>query len=286
MSATTPVHTHSAGQALSFGGVLRSEWIKLSTLRSTVWCYAIIVVLTVGFGLLLAATFSSGQALDTAGQQAYWVQVATLGIGFSQLVVTVLGALVITGEYGTGMIRSTLAAVPRRTPALIAKAVVFGLATFVVGFISLAGTALVAAPLLPSRSIEPDFGDPAVWLALLGGAGYLALIGVLALALGAIIRNSAGGIAAALGLILVLPTVITIFAGVTRAEWVQNLGTFLPSSAGSLMYSYTGSGQPSGGIPPTDGIIILEPWQGLVVLAAWVVVLFGTAVVLLKRRDV
>lgn len=271
---------------LSFGGILRSEWIKLRTLRSTVWCYAIIVALTIGLGLLLAVAMPSGGVTtqsttpSAAEQQAAWLQATTLGIGFGELVSAVLGALVITGEYGTGMIRSTLAAVPKRIPALVAKAIVFGATTFAVALLALVATALITAPLMPAKNVHPDFGDSSFWLALVGGAGYLALIGVLGLAIGAIIRSSAGAISAALGLILVAPVVVQILAAVTRADWAQNLGSFLPSSAGGRMYSYA----PAASAPP-EGIVALDPGQGLLVLVVWFAVAFAVGAVLLKRRD-
>jgi ABC-2 type transport system permease protein len=270
---------HSPGSGLSFGGILRSEWIKLRTLRSTFWCYLIIIVVTIGFGLLLAVSLpSAGQT--RASEQSSWLQVTTLGIGFAQLVVAVLGALVITGEYGTGMIRSTLTAVPKRLPALVAKDIVFGVVTFVISLLTLVVTALATAPLGPVKAFAPDFADADFWLALLGGAGYLALIGALSLAIGAIIRNSAGGIAASLGLILVVPTIVQILASLTRADWARNVGAFLPSDAGGRMYSYA-----PGAMTPPEGVVSLDPWQGLAVLAAWFVVMFVLAAVLLKRRD-
>lgn len=268
--------TTTALPGLTFGGILNSEWIKLRTLRSTLWCYALIVVITIGLGLLLAGTAdTAGTAVPADAQQAIWLQVSTLGIQFSVLITSVLGALVITGEYGTGMIRSTLAAVPRRTPALLAKALVFGVATFVVGFISVLATALVTAPVLAARGIHADFGDPQPWLVFLGGAGYLSLVGLIALALGTIIRNSAGGIAAALGLILVVPTIVGIIAGVTKADWAADLGQYLPSSGGSQMYNAL----------QAPGAVQLEPWQGALVVITWVVVLMAGAVILLKKRD-
>ena len=277
---------HTAQSGLSFGGILRSEWIKLRTLRSTMWCYAIIIGLTIGFGFLLAVAMpaggmaSQGVTPSADAQQAAWLQVTTLGIGFGELVSAVLGALVITGEYGTGMIRSTLTAVPKRIPALVAKAIVFGVTTFVVSLVALVATALLTAPLMPAKGIHPDLGDSNFWLAIVGGAGYLALIGVLALAIGTIIRNSAGGISAALGLILVAPVVLQILAGVTRADWAQNLGSFLPSSAGGRMYSYAPAA-----VKPAEGVVSLDPSQGVIVLIVWFVVAFGIGAILLKRRD-
>jgi ABC-2 type transport system permease protein len=282
---TTTDSLASSSYRLSFGGILRSEWIKLRTVRSTNWCYLLIIVFTVGFSFLavgtLAAPAPGTSAGDHATQQATWVQLATIGVSFGQLVSAVLGALVITGEYGTGMIRSTVTAVPTRVPALVAKALVFGATSFVVALVSLVAAALLTASVLPAKGIHPDLGDPAVWGAIVGGAGFLALIGMLSLSIGAILRNSAGGIATSLGLILVLPVLLGVFAALTQADWTRNLAAFLPSSAGGQMYAYL-SGVSA---PAAPGVVILEPWQGFLVLAGWVVVLFIAAATLFKRRD-
>jgi len=268
---------------LTFGGVLRSEWIKLITLRSTLWCYLILIVLTIGLGLLLSLVRNPtlGGAISAEVQRATAVQAITAGTSLGQLIVAVLGALVITGEYGTGMIRSTLTAVPKRTPALVAKALVFGVTTFVVALVSVAATALITAPLFPNVGVHVNILDSRILLPLLGNAGYLALLGMLSLAIGAIIRSSAGGIAAALGLVLVVPTVLIIVYGVTQQLWARNVDTFLPGSAGGKMYAYV----PSHADPVTKGLITLDPTQGTLVLVAWVVVVFVVAAVLLKRRD-
>jgi ABC-2 type transport system permease protein len=271
--------TISAPSRLTFGGILRSEFIKLRTLRSTIWCYGILLVVNVGLGLLLAALLANQTGVAGAGQ-SFAVSIATLALGFSQLVVVVLGALVITGEYGTGMIRTTFTAVPSRLPALFGKALVFGVATAVIGGVSILLTALLSAPVLSVAGLSVDFGDGEYWIALLGATGYLALIGVFSFALGAIVRNSAGGIAAALGAVLVLPTIVSIFASVTQSSVAQNISAFLPSNAGAQMYVYAtksiGSADP----------VVFEPWQGGLVLLAWVVVLLAVAAVLVKRRDV
>lgn len=272
---------------VSFGGILVSEWIKLRSLRSTVWCYIIVIVISIGLAPLVAWAFAqsigaeASGALDAETSQALASQAVTASIGFSQLVVSVLGALVITGEYGTGMIRSTFSAVPKRLPALFGKATVFALATFLVGFVALTISLLVAVPVLASGDITVDLADGSLWLTIVGAAAYLALIGLFSLAIGALIRNSAGGIAAALGAILVLPTIISIFTAITMAEWVANLSNLLPSNAGSRMYAY-----------PVEAIqdpfmvgTPLEPWQGALVLLVWIAALFVLASVLLKRRD-
>jgi ABC-2 type transport system permease protein len=272
---------------LTFGGVLRSEFIKLFTVRSTFWCILIIVVLSVGFGLLAAtvqaparAGIPAAPALTTAQQQAQAVTYATIGSQIGQLVLAVLGALVITGEYGTGMIRSTLAAVPRRTPALFAKGIVLGITSLVVGLVTIFGTAAIIFPLLPGKKIHPDWTDWHVLESLIGGAVYLMLVALIAFCLGAIIRNSAAGIAAALGLVFVLPLLVNIIGGLTRADWVENIGTILPTAAGGNLFSYTNS---KTGV--ADGLLALDRLDGGLILVAWFVVLFVVAAVMLKRRD-
>ncbi len=276
---STVVPTKSA---LSFGGILNSEWIKLRSLRSPFWSYGVVVFMTVALGLLLAATLGSdGAPNDHSGAQQFALQAPTLSIAFSQLVACVLGCLVITGEYGTGMIRSTLTAVPARLPALYGKAIVFAVVTFVVSFVTFALTALITAPLLSaSTGVTVDFSDADYWLVLVGGAGYLALIGVFALAVGAIIRNSAGAIAIVLGLILVVPTVLSLLAALTQQPWPLDVSAFLPNNAGALIFRYPTAAAAGGG-----SSIALETWQGLLVLLAWVAGTLAVASVLLKKRD-
>lgn len=274
---------------LSFGGILRSEWIKLVSLRSTVWCYVILVVLTIGMTALLAGLSGVGVpeegtgAFSSEAVQSTWLQTATVGTNLGQLVVAVLGAIVITGEYGTGMIRSTFAAVPGRSAALVGKIVVFGGVTFVVSFVSLVISALLAAPLLAANGYAVDVADGNVWLGLVGAAGFVTLIGLMALGIGTILRNTAGAIATALGLLLVLPGILQIFAAVTQIEWLFDVVAFLPSSAGAALTSY-----PTAPIEYPPGMFVpltLEPVQALIVLIAWVAVPLVVGAVLLKRRD-
>jgi ABC-2 type transport system permease protein len=259
---------------------LRSELIKLRTLRSTIWCLAILVFVNVAIGVLVSA-FSTGSFHAAALDQQRAVNATTIGLVFSQLVIAVLGALVITGEYGTGMIRTTFTIAPRRVTALLGKALVFGIVTAVVGGISLLLTAALSAPIRSVNGLPVDFGDGQYWLALLGATGYLALTGLFAFALGTIIRNSAGGIAAALGAVFVLPIVVALIAGFTQSTVLNNLAQFLPSNAGATMYEY--SGVPRAAQPDA---VLIEPWAGGLILLAWVVVLFVIAAVVVKRRDV
>ena len=255
---------------LRFTGVLKSEWIKLTTLRSTVWAYAILVLLQVAMGVLLTLTQDSGgpaggeAAAESASQTAVFV--STLGILFGQLVISVLGVLVISGEYGTGQIRSSFTSVPKRLPVLWAKAIVFGLTSFVVGLVAVFATYAVTWPLQDARGSSSDLTDPALWAHLVGGAGYLALIGLIAYFIGALLRHTAGGIAAALGLLLVVPSVLQIIG----AEWATVLGQWLPGSVGQTLFF---------------GGDVFEPWQALLVMLGWIAVFASAAAVQLTRRD-
>lgn len=287
--APTSIPNPDRGSGVTFARVVRSEWIKLRTLRSTVWSFAIIVVMTVLIGLLFASVYdvSFGPAQDQAGQNTIALAAVTGGVSLTQLVAAVLGVLIISGEYTTGMIRSTLAAVPRRLPALWAKALVLAVCTFVIGLVASAVTLLITVPILAGKGIEPQLLDGDFVRSVLGTAAYLALIALLAYGLGVILRSSAGGIAAAAGLIFLVPTVLSIVAAVSGTAWLSNASAFLPSNAGARMYAYN-AGEPdpfaAAGADLSE-VITLDAGQGALVLVAWVVVLLGVGAVLLKRRD-
>jgi ABC-2 type transport system permease protein len=283
VTATTAVATTRAEAHLTFTRVVRSEWIKLRTLRSTWWCAAVLLALSVLMGVLISAVIGEGGRLPASQQEALAVQVLTLSVNFTQLVAAVLGVLVISGEYGTGMIRSTFAAVPLRIPAVVAKLLVLAVAVLVLGLVSTALTALASAPLLAARGIGLT-PDAALWLPVLGGSVYLTLIAVLAFAIGALLRNSAGGIATALGLLLVVPIVVQLAAGLTRADWLQGADALLPSTAGAQLFTFaapTGSDLGAAAQP-----LVLNGWGGLGVLVAWIAVFLVPALILVRRRDV
>jgi ABC-2 type transport system permease protein len=274
MSATITAPRQTDNTHLSSVGIVRSEWIKLRTVRSTIWSYAIVVVVSLGIALLLSfATNFGGQAPTTDIHNDIVLQTATFGVYFGQLIVAVLGVLIVSGEYTTGMIRSTLTAVPKRVPALAAKALVLFVATFVVGIISAFGSLLIAVPVLGGQGIDADFSDGSLIGNLVLAAVYLALVAVFALGLGTVLRSSAGGIAAALGTILLLPTILQLFAGLTQAQWAMDLMPYLFSNAGNGMYT------------PAIGAGGLEQWQSALVVLGWVVVSLVAGALLLKRRD-
>ncbi|MCD5346955.1 ABC transporter permease [Agromyces sp. H3Y2-19a] len=281
MTTITPTATHPAQGArstrLTFGGVLSSEWIKLRSLRSTVWSYLIVIAISLGMALLMSLSMVNGMGggMDIDGapveqQHELVMQASTFGVYFGQLVVGVLGVLVISGEYTTGMIRSTLTAVPQRLPALAAKGVVLFVATFVIGMLANLGAYLTATIVFGT---DLELLDADTLLTLAGGALYLALVAVFALGVGTIIRSSAGGIAAVLGLLLLLPTVLQLIP----ADWAHDAIPYLLSSSGMTMFMAIGA--------EDSAIVGPNAWQSLLVVLAWVGVSIAGASVLLKRRD-
>ncbi|MFO7690790.1 MAG: ABC transporter permease subunit [Cryobacterium sp.] len=261
---------------LSFLGILSSEWIKLRSLRSTVWSFVLVIVLAIA----VAALMSIASAVQLGGvglsmqipaedQALILLSAATSGVFLGQMIVAILGVISITGEYSTGMIKSTLTAVPRRIPALAAKAIVMFLATFVVGVVSAVASFGVASLLLLGEGLSANLFDPIVLLPLLASALYLALVAVFALGVGAFLRSSAGSIALAVGTLLVLPIVV----GMIPADWALTVTPYLLSNAGVEMFAQTGTSA------------IVEPWQNLLVALGWVAASLVTAALLLKRRD-
>ena len=283
MTTITPTLTHPAQRArstsLSFGGVLRSEWIKLRSLRSTTWSYLIVIAISLGMALIMSLSMVSdmnggadASGMPADGQVSLIVQSSVFGVFFGQLVAGVLGVLIISGEYTTGMIRSTLTAVPKRLPALAAKAIVLFVTTFLVGLVANLGAFLVASVIFSGVDVSASLVDPAVFLPILGGALYLALVSVFALGVGTMLRSSAGGIAAVLGVMLLLPTVLQMIP----AEWAHDLIPYLLSSAGLGIFTST-TAEPSGDA--------LGAWLSLLIVLAWVGASIVGAAVLLKRRD-
>ncbi|QEO15800.1 ABC transporter permease subunit [Agromyces intestinalis] len=264
----------------SFARLVHSEWIKLRSLRSTVWSYAIVIAIAVGMAWLMSATFTGGMGgeLDVATapaeqQVAFVVQAASFGVLFGQLVVGVLGVLSMSGEYTTGMIRSTLAATPRRLPALAAKATVLFLTTFAVGVVALLAAFVTANAVFAGSGVSVSLFDPEVVQPLLLGALYLALVSVFALGVGTMLRSSAGGIAAVLGLLLLLPTVLQMLP----ADWAHDLVPYLLASAGMVMTTPPGAVDPASTDP--------NAWQSLAITVGWVAASIAGAAVLLRRRD-
>lgn len=282
-SNTVPRHeasgSHSSG--IHFSGVLRSEWIKLRSLRSTAWSFLLVLVLPIGIGVLLAVfADDGGQGLTGDAARNALVLYSTSGTMLSSLIVAVIGALVVTGEYGTGMIRSSFAAVPRRSVALAAKAIVLAVVVFVTSAVSVWATAFITLPIAAGRNVEASL-DASVAMPLLGASVYLTLIALLAFAVGVVLRSTAGAIAGVLGLMLVAPVVVQLVQSFTGAEWLGTLTNLLPQNAGQPLMQF-GTEVTSGW---HDGVLALGGWSGFAVLLAWVVVASVTALALVEKRD-
>ncbi|RKS86710.1 ABC-2 type transport system permease protein [Microbacterium sp. AG790] len=285
MSSTMPRISTSLNARLSARGVLRSEWVKLRSVRSTAWCYGVLIALMVAIGLLVSSlSFSNSGSESTTGDLArsIVVDVNTAGLKITVLIACVLGALIVTGEYSTGMIRSTFAAVPRRTGALIAKAVVLAVTTFVATAIGIWLSAFVSWPSLASQQIDVDLGSPSVFMPLIGGAVYTTMVALLAFGFGVILRSTAGTLAVVLGLILVAPVIIPMLGGMVDADWARTLSALMPQNAGGQLFAFSGDAS----IPQSDTEALkLDGWGGFGVLAAWDVIVLAAAIALAKWRD-
>lgn len=260
---------HSATEPrLTQTRVLHSEWIKLRSLKSTIWTLAAAVIINVGTGLLLC-TFAR-QHLE-AGKHL-GVSPATLsmyGAYFAPLTVGVLGVLMVTGEYSTGMIRATLSAVPRGLLVLWGKLAVLALAVAVVSEVTLLVTFLAGQALLASTHGGVSLIDPGVARAVLGTGLYVTVVCLLGAALGFVIRSTAGALSTIFGVMLLLP----ILVNVLPTDIGKHVAPYLPSNAGQAILAVQR-------FPQT-----LAPWTGLAVFAGYAAIVVLAAAVSLTRRD-
>lgn len=253
--------------------VLRSEWAKFWSLRSSWITLGVALVLLVLFGTIAGYTYSPDAVGDEGppgpGSGGDAVALALTGVTFASLAVGVLGVLLSAGEYSTGMIRSTLAAVPRRLPVLWSKSAVIGVIALILSTVGALAAFLLGAPGLDGERISLSLGDDGVLRSLAGAGVYLALVAVAGVALGVLLRSSAGAIAALVGILLVLPGLATLLPD----SWYDTITPYLPSNAGSAIYALTGSADS------------LSPGQGLAVFAGWVALALAGAAHRLVRTD-
>lgn len=249
--------------------VLGSEWIKMRSLRSTTLTLLAAVIAMIGIGWIVGYATNAHWATMAPDERAGFnaIDRSLAGYHLAQLAVGVLGVLLISGEYATGMIRATFSAVPSRLPVLWAKAALFASVTFVL---------MLAASFAAFLGGQQFLGTHGTTLSaihalrdVVGAAGYLTLIAVFAVALGFLIRSTAGGIATLFGLLLVLPGI----GQVLPTSWQRHTLPYLPSNAGASIFSeHTDPGSLSSG-------------TGSVVLLIWVAVALIAAAVLVKKRD-
>ncbi|MGW9174535.1 ABC transporter permease [Streptomyces decoyicus] len=267
MSVTIPATEPRSALAPGpvFSQLIRSEWAKLRTVRATVCCLLATAAVAVGISVILAT------AIDKQGPQPIGQLVINshIGYGVGQLAVVVLAVTTIGSEYSTGTIRTSLTAVPWRRPWLVAKALVTAALVLVTGV--LLSIVCFAVEYASAPAVAGSVTDPSVVRAVLGGGLYLSALAVLAMAVGAILRSTVGGIVVMFTLIFVVPTLGSVPA-------LSRLAHFLPGSLtpGSAGWTIMQPGPMLGG---------LGPWAGFGVLCAWAAVAMAGALYLLDKRD-
>ncbi|MDD1476171.1 ABC transporter permease [Arthrobacter sp. H16F315] len=270
----------STGPGPSFFRVLNSEFIKFRTLLSTLILLASTVLVMVGFGALSAwgtGQFSEAASRDPQAAAAFAAQggdlavgVPTSGIAFAQLILGSLGVLLMSSEFTTGMARSTFAAVPKRIPAYAAKLLVVMVTAFVLTAASVYLAGLVSLPILGNYNLKLDLASSQSVKMMLVNSAYIAAVAAIGMALGSLVRNSAGGIMSLVGLFFVAPIAFQLIPG----DFFVEARKYLPGNTIDPMIAVQH-------VPDT-----LEVWQAALVLGAWVIIPVVLAALVLKRRDV
>ena len=229
------------------------------------------MVFTIGIAALACAVVNHHYPHMSPQDQADFhpLEVNFAGIQLAQLAIGVLGVLVITAEYSTGMIRASMSAVPTRLPVLWAKAIVYGTTTLVLMLPAVLIAFAIGQSIFSGRHINVGFSDPGVTRAVIGAALYLTVVGLFGLALGAIVRNTAGGLALFAGVMFVLPPLMNVLP----TSWNNAISPYLPLQAGEAIMSTTPGGH-------------LAPWEGLGFFALYTAIALIVAAVLLRSRDV
>jgi ABC-2 type transport system permease protein len=249
--------------------VVRAEWTKLRALRSTRWCALAAVVLIVGLGAAIAGS-GTPYKISPGNTAASGVSVILIGVVFAQLVIGVVGVLAFSGEYGTGMIRATLAVVPSRLPVLWAKVIAL------VGLVLPVTMLCAFADFFAAAAIESSRGgsvisltDPGVLREVVGSSLYLTVVVIIGLALGALLRKTAAGLSVFAALFFVIPVSVSALP-----QNIRGFAPYLPSNAGGALWG-----------SPLGTANALSPWTGFAVLCGYAVVLTALAAWQLRRRD-
>jgi hypothetical protein len=252
--------------------VVSSEWTKFVTLRSTLWSLGVGMLLTIGFPILFASVTAArwGQMSPHERADRHPLDIALAGVNVAQLAIAVLGVLVITGEYSTGMIRSTFLAVPKRLPVLWAKIGVFAVVAFVLTLPAIVVSFYASQAILARHDLlQIPISAAGVPRTLVGGALYVTGVGVFALALGAIVRNTAAGIGLFAGIFFVIPPLMNILP----TSWNNAISEWLPSEAGRQLFALHRD--------PTR----FAQWPSGAIFLGYCVLAIAVAAILLRRRD-
>jgi ABC-2 type transport system permease protein len=264
--------TQVAGGSVTFPRVVRSEWTKLWSLRSTRWVLLVSFIAMAAPGPVISAVQMGRWAHLTLHERVTFDSIDT-GVGgwhLAQLGIGVLGVLIISGEYSTGMIRSSLMAVPRRLPVLGAKVLVYAGVIFVLMLVATAISFFATQAIVAEHHIQHGIGYPGALRVVIGNVLFLTVLGIMCVGLGGWVRNSAGGIAAFVGLIFVLSGIIDILP--------SNIGNavmpYLPLNAGTAVATYT-----------FENSHHLTPWGGFALFCGYTLIVMLGASLTLTRRD-
>jgi hypothetical protein len=278
----------SDGPRLTFARVLRSEWIKVTTVPSTVILLASTLVVMVGLAALASWSLQTGQAqLDSGGPPPQMGPpgeplpdfsdlargAPSSGIIFGQLLIASLAVVLIASEWATGMIRSTMVAVPKRVPALLAKNAIAAAVSFLIGAAAALLSYVVAQPILAVEDLDFALSDDRIGASIVNTGTYLALIAVISMGIGTLLRNTAGGVVTAVGLFFVLPVIVVNLIS-RLADWIPDAARFLPTNAGEQLVA----------VVAEEGA--LTQLEGGLVMAAWAVVLLVASLLVTRKRDV
>jgi ABC-2 type transport system permease protein len=281
LTADPPTTSHAATPPAAaqvqptFAGVVRGEWIKLLSLRSTWWALtstaALMTLASVAYAMSLNA-MAEDPVTAPGIEQMHGAEIVASGFPFGMLIIAVLGALCITGEYSTGMIRSTFAAVPTRLPVLAAKALTLVVLAAAVALVSVTLSYLVTMAQLSQYDLVPALDDPGTWRVFGGSVYCLISAALFSLGVGTLLRSTAASLTAALTVLLLLPGILSFI----RLDWVETIVSYLPLPASSALLT-TGAVETQGAY--------LSAQASLIVMAAYAVVPLAAAAVTLHRRD-
>jgi len=251
-----------------FPDAVRAEWIKFWTVRSTTWSTVMLFVLGAGLTVLVCATSAEWLASSEADESP--ASFVTWGMMFAQITAIVLGTLAVTSEYGTGMIRATLAATPSRGTVLAAKALVLSSTLFVAGTLTAFAGYFAGNWFLENEGIGIALSDDGVLRAMFGSGLYLAGLGLLAAGVGLLIRHTAAALSVVLGLVFVVGTMVFLLPG----AWGEWIGKLMPGNAGSGITA-----------PVSFNPTLLDPWVGFAVFSGEVAAVLLVAYIAFRRRD-
>jgi ABC-2 type transport system permease protein len=263
----------ASGRA-GFRGTLASEFTKIRSVRSTYWTLLVLLVVSVGIGAAITAGTAASWSRTSPSNQASFdpTQASVAGLFYlGQLVIVVLGAMTITAEYSTGMIRTSLTAMPRRTVVYAAKAAIFAVVALVITFVAAFASFYLGQALLSSTHDTATLSQPNVLRAVVGSALYVTLCGLFAFAIGAILRHTAGTITAVIGLLFVIPILVHLLP----QSWYQDVDRWLPDAAGRAL-SVTVGPQPGH---------LFSPWNEFAVFAIYTAIVLVVGAILFRNRD-